>query len=116
MIIDERLSVFIDALQWNLPGELAELEQQALEDQVPIIRRPMQTFPAPPPRLTPPAPPLESGPPKQISYVMARKTGSACWREMRQRYLKSFVYKEINMILFLWMLPRDSILIFCRIY
>lgn len=44
MIIDERLSVFIDALQWNLPGELAELEQQALEDQVPIIRRPMQTF------------------------------------------------------------------------
>ena len=38
MIIDERLSVFIDALQWNLPGELAELEQQALEDQVPIIR------------------------------------------------------------------------------
>ena len=44
MIIDERFSVFIDALQWNLPGELAELEQQALEDQVPIIRRPMQTF------------------------------------------------------------------------
>ena len=44
MIIDERLSVFIDALQWNLPGDLAELERQALEDQVPIIRRPMQTF------------------------------------------------------------------------
>ena len=44
MIIDERLSVFIDALQWNLPGEQAELKQQALEDKVPINRRPMQTF------------------------------------------------------------------------
>ena len=44
MIIDERLSIFIDALEWKLPGELAELERQALEDQVPIIRRPMQTF------------------------------------------------------------------------
>lgn len=44
MIIDERLSTFIDALEWKLPGELAELEQRALSEQVPIIRRPMQTF------------------------------------------------------------------------
>lgn len=44
MIIDERLSVFIDAMQWKLPGDLAALEKQALEDQVPIIRKPMQTF------------------------------------------------------------------------
>lgn len=44
MIIDERLSTFIDALEWKLPGELAELEQRALSDQVPVIRRPMQTF------------------------------------------------------------------------
>ncbi len=44
MIIDERLSVFIDALEWSLPEKLEELEKQALEDQVPIIRRPMQTF------------------------------------------------------------------------
>lgn len=44
MIIDERLSTFIDALEWKLPRELAELEQRALSEQVPIIRRPMQTF------------------------------------------------------------------------
>ena len=44
MIIDERLSTFIDTLQWELPGELAELEQRALSEQVPVIRRSMQTF------------------------------------------------------------------------
>lgn len=44
MIIDERLSVFIDALEWNLPESLVELEQEALREQVPIIRRPMQSF------------------------------------------------------------------------
>ena len=44
MIIDERLSVFIDTFQWNLPDYLKELEQKAVEEGVPIIRRPMQTF------------------------------------------------------------------------
>lgn len=44
MIIDERLSAFIDGLEWNLPEPLEELERQALQDQVPIIRRPMQSF------------------------------------------------------------------------
>lgn len=44
MIIDERLSTFIDALEWRLPDKLVPLEQQALQDQVPIIRRSMQTF------------------------------------------------------------------------
>jgi predicted O-methyltransferase YrrM len=43
-IQDERLSVFIDSLEWNLPDDLKALEQQAREDQVPIIRRSMQTF------------------------------------------------------------------------
>lgn len=44
MIIEERLSTFIDAMEWKLPGELAALEQRALQEQVPVIRRPMQTF------------------------------------------------------------------------
>lgn len=44
MIIDERLSIFIDALEWKLPEYLAELEQEAVQAQVPIIRRPMQSF------------------------------------------------------------------------
>lgn len=44
MIIDERLSIFIDALEWKLPGGLDQLEEQALKDQVPIIRRPMQSY------------------------------------------------------------------------
>lgn len=44
MIIDERLSIFIDALEWKLPDGLDQLEAQALKDQVPIIRRPMQSY------------------------------------------------------------------------
>ncbi|MBO5483938.1 MAG: O-methyltransferase [Lachnospiraceae bacterium] len=44
MIIDERLSIFIDALEWKLPEHLMDLEKRAVEEQVPIIRRPMQSF------------------------------------------------------------------------
>ncbi len=44
MIIDERLSIFIDTLEWKLPEYLEELEKQATEDEVPIIRRSMQSF------------------------------------------------------------------------
>lgn len=61
MIIDERLSVFIDALEWKLPGKLMELEQEALQEQVPIIRRPMQTFLGFLLRLVPPDSILEIG-------------------------------------------------------
>lgn len=44
MILDERLSVYIDALQWQLPDALQELERQAVADEVPIIRRQTQSF------------------------------------------------------------------------
>lgn len=44
MILDERLSVFIDALEWELPEHLMGLEKEALQEQVPIIRRSMQSF------------------------------------------------------------------------
>ncbi len=44
MILDERLSVFLDGLQWQLPDYLAEMEAQAIADGVPVIRRSMQMF------------------------------------------------------------------------
>lgn len=44
MIIDERLSTFIDTMQWHLPEYLQDVERQAVAEGVPIIRRPMQSF------------------------------------------------------------------------
>ena len=42
MIIDERMSAFIDSLDSGNPAWLNEIEKFALETQVPIIRRSMQ--------------------------------------------------------------------------
>lgn len=44
MILDERLNNYIDFLSWNIPEYLREVEKQALADEVPIIRRSMQTL------------------------------------------------------------------------
>lgn len=44
MIIDERLSVFIDSLSWDIPQYLKETETEALNCSVPIIKRPVQTL------------------------------------------------------------------------
>lgn len=44
MVIDERLCVFIDALSWNIPQYLKEVEEKALSEHVPIIKRPVQTL------------------------------------------------------------------------
>lgn len=44
LIIDERLSTYIDSISWNIPKYLKELEKEAVKDGVPIIRRPMQTL------------------------------------------------------------------------
>ena len=44
MILDERLSTYIDLLSWNIPEYLQEVEKQALADEGPIIRRSMQTL------------------------------------------------------------------------
>ena len=43
MIIDERMAVFIDSLSWNIPQYLKEVEKAAIADEVPIIRRSMQS-------------------------------------------------------------------------
>ena len=44
MIIDERMAVFIDSLSWNIPQYLKEVEKAAIADEVPIIRRSMQSL------------------------------------------------------------------------
>lgn len=44
MIIDERMSVFIDSLDRVNPPFLEEIERYALENQVPIIRKPTQSL------------------------------------------------------------------------
>ncbi len=44
MINEERLTTFINSMDEGLPEDLAELEKEALEDNVPIIRKDMQAF------------------------------------------------------------------------
>ena len=44
MIIDERLSTYIDSISWDMPKYLKEVEKAALADEVPIIRRSMQSL------------------------------------------------------------------------
>ena len=36
MIIDERLSTYIDSISWNIPEYLKEVEKEAVKDGVPI--------------------------------------------------------------------------------
>ena len=44
MIVDERLTTYIDSLSWQIPEYLKEVEKEALENEVPVIRRSMQTL------------------------------------------------------------------------
>ena len=44
MIVDERMTVFINSLETGNSPFLCELEQEAKKDHVPIIRREMQSF------------------------------------------------------------------------
>ena len=44
MIESERLTTFINSMEEDLPPFLAELEKQAIADEVPIIRKDMQGF------------------------------------------------------------------------
>ena len=44
MIVDERLTTYIDSLSWQIPEYLKEVEKEALADEVPVIRRSMQTL------------------------------------------------------------------------
>lgn len=44
MIVDERLTTYIDSLNWQIPEYLKEVEKAAVADEVPIIRRSMQSL------------------------------------------------------------------------
>ena len=44
MIVDERLTTYIDSLSWQIPEYLKEVERKALQNEVPIIRRSMQSL------------------------------------------------------------------------
>lgn len=44
MIVDERLTTYIDSLNWQIPEYLKGVEKEALEHGVPIIRRSMQSL------------------------------------------------------------------------
>ncbi len=44
MVIDERLSEYIDLLSWDIPGYLQEAENNALMAEVPVIKRSVQTL------------------------------------------------------------------------
>ena len=44
MVIDERLSVYINSLLWDIPEYLQETEKKALEEEVPVIKRSTQTL------------------------------------------------------------------------
>ena len=44
MIVDERMRTYINSLNMGNTPFLEEMEQQALEARVPIIRREMQSF------------------------------------------------------------------------
>ena len=37
MIVEERLTTYIDSLNWQIPACLKEVEKEALADGVPII-------------------------------------------------------------------------------
>ena len=39
MIVNERLATYLDSLTWQIPEPMQELEQWALQKEVPIIRR-----------------------------------------------------------------------------
>lgn len=44
MIVDERLTTYIDSLSWQIPEYLKAVEKEALANEVPVIRRSMQTL------------------------------------------------------------------------
>lgn len=44
MIVDERLTTYIDSLSWQIPEYLKEVEKEALGNEVPVIRRSMQSL------------------------------------------------------------------------
>jgi len=44
MVIDKRLSTYIDSLSWNIPEYLQEVEKDAIMAEIPVIKRSTQTL------------------------------------------------------------------------
>ena len=132
MIVDERMVTFINSLDEGHTEFLEQLEKEAREDAVPIVRREMQSFlkflmaAARPKRI------LEVGTAVGFSALLmceynpepcqiitienyekkrVKRSRSNFWREMQQRF---FQRSPNPLILFLWMQPKDSIFIFYR--
>lgn len=42
MIVDERISVYINSLEQDMPEQLSNIEREALQEHVPIIKKPTQ--------------------------------------------------------------------------
>ena len=142
MIVDERMTAFINSLDTGNTPLLTELEVKALEDHVPIIRREMQSFLKVLLQMQRPVNILEVGtavgfstllfceyapkeakittiekyekriPIKKISEKPGRSHRSVFWKGMPQRFLQNL---RVLMILSLWTLQKGSIFIFCRI-
>ena len=136
MIVDERMTAFINSLDTGNTPLLTELEVKALEDHVPIIRREMQSFLKVLLQMQRPVNILEVGTavgfstllfceyaPKEakittiekyekripIAKENFRKAGKES--QMPQRFLQNL---RVLMILSLWTLQKGSIFIFCR--
>ena len=137
MIVDERMVTFINSLDEGHTEFLEQLEKEAREDAVPIVRREMQSFlkflmaAARPKRI------LEVGTAVGFSALLmceynpepcqimkrgsrlpgktlrkrARRDRSNFWREMRQRSCR---HLPSRLTLSLWMRRRDSTFTFCR--
>lgn len=142
MIVDERMVTFINSLDEGHTEFLEQLEKEAREDAVPIVRREMQSFlkflmvAARPKRI------LEVGtavgfsallmceynpePCQIITIENYEKRIPIAWIILKKRVKRSrsnfwremqqrFFPRSSNpLILFLWMQPKDSIFIFYR--
>lgn len=142
MIVDERMTAFINSLDTGNTPFLTELEVKALEDHVPIIRREMQSFLKVLLQMQRPVNILEVGTavgfstllfceyaPKEAKITtiekyekripIAKENFRKAGKEYRSVFWKGMPQRflqnlRVLMILSLWTLQKGSIFIFCR--
>ena len=142
MIVDERMTAFINSLDTGNTPFLTELEVKALEDHVPIIRREMQSFLKVLLQMQRPVNILEVGTavgfphccsvnmhqkrPKsqqlksmKNAFRSQKKISEKPGRSHRSVFWKGMPQRflqnlRVLMILSLWTLQKGSIFIFCR--
>lgn len=142
MIVDERMTAFINSLDTGNTPFLTELEVKALEDHVPIIRREMQSFLKVLLQMQRPVNILEVGTavgfstllfceyaPKEAKITtiekyekripIAKENFRKAGKSHRSVFWKGMPQRflqnlRVLMILSLWTLQKGSIFIFCR--